>query len=74
MRSEKNRFGIKKIGLFDSVVRNDANQTSDLDILIEFDPATVPYRKYLDLKKFHQSVFPRPIEILTRYISEVIQV
>lgn len=61
----KDRFGVKRIGLFGSVVRNEANHTSDLDILIEFDPATVSYRKYLDLEKFLQSLFSRPIEIVT---------
>ncbi len=51
----KDRFGIKRIGLFGSVVRNEATHTSDLDILIEFDPATITYRKYLDLEEFLQS-------------------
>ncbi len=61
----KDRFGIKRIGLFGSVVRNEAYKTSDLDILIEFDPATVSYRKYLDLEELLQSLFPRPVEIVT---------
>ena len=61
----KDRFGVMRMGLFGSVVRNDANDMSDIDILIELDPASVTYRKYLDLEAYLQSLFPRPIEIVT---------
>jgi len=62
---EQDRFGVMKMGLFGSVARNEANDTSDIDILIEFDPSSVTYRKYLDLETYLQSLFPRKIEIVT---------
>ncbi len=61
----QDRFGVMRMGLFGSVARNEANDTSDIDILIEFDPASVTYRKYLDLETYLQSLFPRKIEIVT---------
>jgi predicted nucleotidyltransferase len=30
-------FGVKSLALFGSVVRNEANPTSDVDLLVEFD-------------------------------------
>lgn len=61
----KERFGVIKIGLFGSVVRNEAGDLSDLDLLIELDPESVTYKKYLDLEAYLQSLFPRKIEIVT---------
>lgn len=62
---EKNRFGIRKIGIFGSIVRDEASGQSDLDILVEFDPELVSYQKYLDLERYLQSLFPRKVEIVT---------
>ncbi len=31
------RFGVKNIGIFGSVVRNEQKESSDIDILVEFD-------------------------------------
>ena len=61
----KERFGVIKIGLFGSVVRNEAGDLSDLDLLIALDPESVTYKKYLDLEAYLQSLFPRKIEIVT---------
>ncbi len=33
----RRRYGIKSIALFGSVSRNEASETSDLDVLVEFD-------------------------------------
>lgn len=61
----KDRFGVIKIGLFGSVVRNEALDSSDIDLLIELDPESVTYKQYLDLEAYLQSLFPRKIEIVT---------
>ncbi|HOJ96402.1 MAG TPA: nucleotidyltransferase family protein [Methanospirillum sp.] len=61
----KDRFGVLKVGLFGSVVRDEAGERSDIDLLIEFDPEWVTYKKYLDLELYLQSLFPRKVEIVT---------
>ncbi|WP_319578507.1 nucleotidyltransferase family protein [uncultured Methanospirillum sp.] len=61
----RGRFGVKRIGLFGSIVRNEGDNTSDIDLIVEFDPSLVSYKKYLDLETYLQSLFPRPIEIVT---------
>lgn len=61
----KDRFGVIKVGVFGSVVRNEPGDSSDLDLLIELDPESVTYKKYLDLEVYLQSLFARKIEIVT---------
>lgn len=52
IRSSKTRYitdyGIKRIGLFGSFVRNEASVTSDVDILVDMPEPT--FDKYMDLK------------------------
>jgi len=36
------RHHIRKLSLFGSVLRTDFNEASDIDVLVEFDPAHVP--------------------------------
>jgi len=61
----KDRFGVLKVGLFGSVVRDEAGERSDIDLLIEFDPESVTYRKYPDPEVYFQSLFHRIGEIVT---------
>jgi predicted nucleotidyltransferase len=42
------RFGVKHLALFGSVVRDEARADSDLDILVEFEGGE-NYRNYFDL-------------------------
>jgi predicted nucleotidyltransferase len=65
VRSVQDRFGVKRMGLFGSIVRDEAGDQSDIDILVELDPEKISYRKYLDLEFFLQSLFPRKVEIIT---------
>jgi len=44
----KDRFGVLKVGLFGSKVRDEAGERGDIDLLIEFDPESVNYKKYPD--------------------------
>ena len=43
----KYRFGVVKVGVFDSVLRNEPGDSSDLDLLIELDPESVTYKNIL---------------------------
>ena len=35
------RFAVQRIGVFGSVVRGEATETSDIDILIDYNPASI---------------------------------
>lgn len=45
----KSRFHVRTFGLFGSYIRGEANDTSDLDVLVEFDRAPTFFR-YVELK------------------------
>ncbi len=67
MRSRReelaSRFGVKRIGLFGSYARGEASQTSDIDVLVEFDVPTCD--KYMDLKFFLEELFGRSVDMVT---------
>lgn len=43
------QFGVKSLALFGSVARDEAHQTSDVDILVDF-TAPPGFRRYMNLK------------------------
>lgn len=58
----KERFGVKKIGIFGSAARGEAGPTSDVDVLVEFeDPA---FDRYMDLKFYLEDLFGRPVDLV----------
>lgn len=58
----KKRFGVRRIGLFGSAARNEAEPRSDIDILVEF--AEPSFDRYMDLKFHLESLFGRPCDLV----------
>lgn len=56
------RFSVRRIGLFGSFLRGDDKDTSDVDILVEFDQPTFDH--YMDLKFFLEGLFNRPVDLV----------
>ncbi len=52
-----NKYGVKRIGLFGSYLRNEANEDSDIDILVEFNKDAKTFDNYMDLKFFLEKLF-----------------
>ena len=59
------RFGVRRIGLFGSVVRGDAGHNSDVDVLVEFEPDQATYDHLFDLRQFLQRLFGRDVDVVT---------
>ena len=59
----KERFCVKRIGLFGSFVRGDETETSDIDILVEFEDPT--FRNFMNLAFFLEDLFGRRVDLLT---------
>jgi len=58
----KERFGVRKIGVFGSAARGEAGPESDIDVLVEFeDPA---FDRYMDLKFYLEDLFGRPCDLV----------
>jgi len=59
----KERFAVKRIGLFGSYVRGEETKESDIDILVEFDDPT--FRNFMNLAFFLEDLFGRRVDLLT---------
>jgi predicted nucleotidyltransferase len=60
----KMEYNISKIGLFGSFARNEQNEQSDVDILLEFEPGTKNiYEKKTKLKEFLKTTFQRDVDL-----------
>ncbi len=55
--NEIRRFGVKKIGLFGSYVKDEQRTESDIDILVEFKKDQKTFDHYMDLKFFLEDLF-----------------
>lgn len=57
--------GVKKIGLFGSYARDQAQTGSDIDLLVEFDPGEKTFSHFMDIKIFLEDLFERKIDLVT---------
>lgn len=56
-------FGVKKIGLFGSILKNRHNRKSDIDIIIKFKEPT--FDNYAGLLLLLEKLFKRRIDLIT---------
>jgi len=59
------RFGARTIGLFGSAARDQLGPSSDVDVLVEFDPQPT-FALYCDLKDFLEDLVGRRVDLVTR--------
>ena len=58
------QYHVKRIGLFGSYARNEASQTSDVDILVEFsEPITL--FEFVNLEDFLSEIIGRKVDLVT---------
>jgi len=66
-KPELERFGIRNIGLFGSYVRGEQTKTSDIDILIDFEPDKENYDNYMAVYDIIERLFINErVEVLTK--------
>ncbi|MCD4771999.1 MAG: nucleotidyltransferase domain-containing protein [Bacteroidales bacterium] len=60
-------FGISQIGLFGSYVRNENNDKSDIDILIDFSPKDETFDNFISVSEIIENLFKGyKVEITTK--------
>jgi predicted nucleotidyltransferase len=58
-------YGVNKIGLFGSYVRNEANENSDIDLLVNIQEDKKTFNNFLSLNYFLEELFGRKVELVT---------
>lgn len=61
----KEKYGVRKIGIFGSFARGEGKEASDIDILVEFKEGLKTFDNYMDLKYFLQDLFSRNVDLVT---------
>ena len=56
-KSELNKFGVTRIGLFGSMVKNQSNSESDVDILIDFNSDMETFDNYMNTCNYLETIF-----------------
>jgi predicted nucleotidyltransferase len=59
------KYGVKTLYVFGSVVRGDDHENSDIDCLVEFQDQTGLFDKYMDLKTELSHRLGRSIDLVT---------
>jgi uncharacterized protein len=59
----KKRFSVRRIGVFGSVVRGEEKDTSDVDILVEFENPT--FDNFMNLAFFLEDLFQHRVDLVT---------
>jgi predicted nucleotidyltransferase len=59
--------GVRRAALFGSLARGEADADSDIDIMIELDPARhMDVFRYAGLKNYINDLFGRPVDVVDR--------
>ena len=59
------QYGVKRLGLFGSFVRQHHHAESDVDVLVEFAPEQKTFDAFMQLASFLQELFERRVELVT---------
>ncbi len=57
--------GVRRLGLFGSFVRDGGGATSDVDILVEFDPTQKNFDNFWALSELLEETLQRRVDLLT---------
>lgn len=61
----KQKYGVKRIGIFGSFARGEAKEGSDIDVLVDFNDGAKTFDHFMDLKFFLEDLFGRKIDLVT---------
>ena len=58
-------FGVRRCGLFGSFLREEISPTSDVDLIVEFEPEQKTFLNFVNLSFFLEEVLGRKVELVT---------
>ena len=59
------KYKVSRIGIFGSMARGEAKETSDIDILVEFSEPVGMFH-FFELKEFLESILGKKIDLVTK--------
>ena len=59
----KSGFSVKRIGIYGSFSRGEEKESSDIDILVEFEKPT--FRNFMNLSFYREDLFGRKVDLVT---------
>ena len=62
----KQRFGVKEFGIFGSYVREEQEENSDVDILVEFREGYRTFDNYMDLKFYLEELLGLKVDLVSK--------
>ncbi|MEP7251725.1 MAG: nucleotidyltransferase family protein [Ginsengibacter sp.] len=66
-KPELSKFGVINIGLFGSYLRNEQSQTSDIDLLIDFETDKENFDNYMAVYDIFENIFQsQKIDVVTK--------
>ena len=72
-KKDLEKFGVKYIGIFGSVSRDESDEKSDVDIVVEFERGMGTFRNFGGLISYLEKLFDRSVDILTPMGIETIR-
>ncbi len=64
-RTQIKSFGISLLGVFGSYARNEQTDTSDVDLIVEFEKGEKTYKKFIGLVYYLEGLLKRKVDVLT---------
>ena len=61
----KEKYGVKEIGIFGSIVRGEEKGGSDVDILVEFEKP-IGFFKFLELEEYLSNLIGRKVDLVSK--------
>lgn len=64
-RELKEKYGVKSLGIFGSYVKGEQKQTSDLDVLVEFEKP-VDFFEFLELEEYLEKLLGVKVDLVLK--------
>ncbi len=65
LEPELRRHGVRRLALFGSVLRNEAREDSDVDLLVEFAPGAKSFGRFMVVADLLETALGHPVELVT---------
>ncbi len=65
-REQLSAFGVRRLGLFGSYARGEANPASDIDVLVDFEESRKTFDNFMNVALLLEDLFGRRVDLVTR--------